>query len=103
MTFLSQQETLPLPITPALEPCGDLIEGKPGVSASRIARILRVTVPLIKQVADPIGIMKKGKMTFDVYEAGLVATLRTHPAFLQARKRKDGQRKETACDHQSTE
>jgi len=72
-----------------LKPYGTVLTGAPGVSASRIAEALDVSVATVKRLATPVGRMKlSGRTPFDVYEPELVDKLQSHPEVLKSRERK---------------
>jgi len=73
-----------------LKPWGTTLEGKSGLSVSRMAEILKITPRLVKKLAVPCGVMKMSyRNQFDVYDIGLLKSLQNHPEVLKGRIRKE--------------
>lgn len=73
-----------------LKPWGTILEGKPGLSSTRMAEILKITPRLVKKLVTPCGVMKIPYYNpFDVYDIGLLNSLQNHPEVLKGRIRKE--------------
>lgn len=84
-----QKEHEQKPEEMSLKPYGRIIEGEPGISATRLGEALGITIGQVRKLFKVIGVMKIPYCNaFKVYDPGLAITMKDDPTVVKARERK---------------